>query len=200
MTGVDLLVRSWIERSGYGQIYIWKPVDLLVRSWIERCDAVDLIVASVSSTSSWGRELKESCRAQYSRLRRRPPREVVNWKVNEIVNNKISSASTSSWGRELKAISSGKNLKIIPSTSSWGRELKDALPGYLKSQSCRPPREVVNWKTQNRGNYIKDRCRPPREVVNWKAVYQRTDRADTCRPPREVVNWKIVKHNIWIIS
>ena len=78
---VDLLVRSWIERSNSVEscpvmsdgrspceVVNWKisnkqwkwirPVDLLVRSWIERfCRWV--IAICKGSTSLWGRELKE---------------------------------------------------------------------------------------------------------------------------------------------
>ena len=98
---VDLLVRSWVEICMYGPLALTVKVDLFVRSWVEilelpyrlHGEKVDLFVRSwveiqndtpfivgVSSTSSWGRELK--------------------WNCNNFVLCLVW--STSSWGRELK--------------------------------------------------------------------------------------------------
>ena len=102
----------------------WYTVDLFVRSWVETFKAPCFPRILLSSTSSWGRELK-----QFSQI-----------------SFQFRPKSTSSWGRELKhAISKpldgivkvdlfvrswvetqmfhlAQFLKL--STSSWGRELK----------------------------------------------------------------------------
>ena len=123
-------------------------VDLLVRSWIERRTKTHKIPMTRMSTSLWGRELKEPvrcwpCRAVWVDLLvrswiershpctqkrgafRRPPCEVVNWKPLYCVHLHCPRVDllVRSWiESDLKTGTKGTSIK---STSLWGRELKE---------------------------------------------------------------------------
>ena len=99
-----------------------------------------------TSTSLWGRELKDDSPSTVIACISRPPCEVVNWKVSTssppclpdhvdlLVRSWIESPrplfhrnmllSTSLWGRELKEVVGSYHLRAYESTSLWGRELK----------------------------------------------------------------------------
>ena len=98
---VDLLVRSWIERLRTIRQTFWKSVDLLVRSWIE---SQQLPVSHVvdrrppCEVVNWKLSFSEQLPHSHSR----PPCEVVNWKEIRTEPEWGTSESTSLWGRELK--------------------------------------------------------------------------------------------------
>ena len=99
---VDLLVRSWVEISSKTLQKLSWLVDLLVRSWVE-------IQPVWQSGIRWRcRPPREVVSWNVERIieskvyRRRPPREVVSWNGNITLARRNGLKSTSSWGRELK--------------------------------------------------------------------------------------------------
>ena len=148
---VDLLERSWIERSYNGYLIhtnrstslrgrelkayiICMPhrnpvVDLLERSWIESALLCLCLFLQGVSTSLRGRELKEINLLGYKKnYLGRPPWEVVNWKIVCVTTYmQPRKRSTSLRGRELKEMRSHCTCVHIPSTSLRGRELKESL-------------------------------------------------------------------------
>ena len=210
---VDLLVRSWIERLITSVKSTPGAVDLLVRSWIESLYEGKVMVDPVTSTSLWGRELKEyiflvfhmpaestslwgrelkEICFPYAHINHcRPPCEVVNWK-NTIVSI-----------RE-------KRRKVDLLVRSWIERPYSGRFSELKNR--RPPCEVVNWKIKAMHSSSNRFSRPPCEVVNWKGtklfrikalvvdllvrswierlIIYTTTFTLFRRPPCEVVNWK----------
>ena len=120
-------------------------VDLLVRSWIERKVLTETWLVH-QSTSLWGRELKDHNCCNFSILYRRPPCEVVNWKMYnrfrlyplvrrppcEVVNWKF-----------IEWLFSYANLVDLL-VRSWIERDSPLLFDVLGDS--RPPCEVVNWK------------------------------------------------------
>ena len=200
---VDLLVRSWIERTlkdANGnrpdsrppcEVVNWKItqrqtclrtlVDLLVRSWIERSICVKR-KRMTRSTSLWGRELKGVCD----------------------LDSGYFIPSTSLWGRELKDLQKEKSAafylvdllvrswiersmnwklffryQVDLLVRSWIERSKIRLPTPMSS--CRPPCEVVNWKTPLPTNYVDDilstslwgrelKDQQKKNIRNWNTV------------------------------
>ena len=77
---VDLFVRSWVETFISWYLHKKRRVDLFVRSWVETSTLL-FLCRKVSSTSSWGRELKRHCNLWNILFECRPLREVVSWNV-----------------------------------------------------------------------------------------------------------------------
>ena len=101
----------------------------------------------IKSTSPRGRELKRLWRMLMVVAIRRPPREVVSWKLNS------RCLLCRLWTVDLHERSWVENSSILI---------------LCCISNSRPPREVVSWKIQ-----LVYRCsavfsRPPREVVSWK--------------------------------
>ena len=120
---VDLFVRSWVEIIP-GIFHTPRDiVDLFVRSWVEIALPGDCGTRCVSSTSSWGRELKFS----------------------QNFFSDIFDKSTSSWGRELKYLPQWKPLnhssRPLREVVSWNNFSR----GIAESGESRPLREVVSW-------------------------------------------------------
>ena len=152
-------------------------VDLFVRSWVEIFCNITCYCICITSTSSWGRELKLFCNTlpAYFLHRRplrevvswnayvcvtkvyaksRPLREVVSWNTTEIWRTPIATLSTSSWGRELKYIRFPFSCPEPMSTSSWGRELKwRECACYRSASGSRPLREVVSWNAYTKTEF-----------------------------------------------
>ena len=164
-------MRSWIERFRLVNNYLDPGVDLLVRSWIERT-IIQIHIRIFSSTSLWGRELKDdTIRSRFCLIISRPPCEVVNWKVKGVQSVTKVTVSTSLWGRELKDnidahATASRNVDLL--VRSWIE--RTGSSGRSTWMSRRPPCEVVNWKIQRVWKEINQRCRPPCEVVNWKKL------------------------------
>ena len=144
---VDLLVRSWIERS-----LICKYLQTIRSTslWGRELKERRLCVISIAgqSTSLWGRELKVLYSHHLPICRCRPPCEVVNWK-NLVTNPNAFNA-----------------VDLL--VRSWIERLWSRFQSVWSSR--RPPCEVVNWKRfvcPLIGSTVR---RPPCEVVNWKAL------------------------------
>ena len=148
-------VVSWNTDDGKPRDII--RVDLFVRSWVETLYFL-ISKPHISSTSSWGRELKRKHLPKDNPERsRRPLREVVSWNTSEVDEGRRNKLSTSSWGRELKLSRSSRT------------------PVF----SSRPLREVVSWNCLGASYVVEAQCRPLREVVSWNIVIitQRAHRA-----------------------
>ena len=148
MGRVDLLVRSWIERlisfRRFRAISSRPPCEVV--NW--KTVLKPTIRRSKLSTSLWGRELK-GCK--------RP-------------NESIRNESTSLWGRELKDTSLDKQFMTYPSTSLWGRELKELIALLFLKRNI-VDLLVRSWIERPRYWFPEgfNPCRPPCEVVNWKS-------------------------------
>ena len=121
-------------------------VDLLVRSWIERSNRTENAFKRLS-TSLWGRELKEIKQSNSEKNIGRPPCEVVNWKTFvkcvAIIQTSRPPCEVVNWKAAVTAVVT----EGVKSTSLWGRELKVLILVISTRDYSRPPCEVVNWKT-----------------------------------------------------
>ena len=190
-------------------------VDLRVRSWVERPLTYSLNDELSTSTSVWGRELKdynadgklvedtvdlrvrswvERWTAYWSNWQKRVDLRVRSWVEREA--NPITETDPTgrppcevvSWKTADEILTSGSARRPPCEVVSWKRNVHNLFCTAVS----RPPCEVVSWKVIcGHGSGDSGASRPPCEVVSWKTSGLLTMILSGCRPPCEVVSWKI---------
>ena len=160
---------SWNVSVNSG-VLRWMVI-LFVRMWVEMPFAFSSFSKAMSSSSSWGCELKYARKPRDPKLiARHPLREDVSWNIGMAVKQSETIASSSSWGCELKYLRKSRKDLEAESSSSWGCELKycNDCAKAIKSNG-HPLREDVSWNDLNGFKYMVGASHPLREDVSWNA-------------------------------
>ena len=165
---VDLLVRSWIERSFHSPVH-FPPLSTSLWGRELKGPLCGPLQTLQGSTSLWGRELKDH-----------------GW-TSDIPGPQVD-LLVRSWIESNISILPLKNNPVDLLVRSWIERIVLSL--IFCALVSRPPCEVVNWKDPDNSFKWGTTCRPPCEVVNWKIGLVYTAGIVFRRPPCEVVNWK----------
>ena len=170
---------------------ITQVVILFVRMWVEIiCDRLNIFLP-VSSSSSWGCELKYWCSRCGTISYCHPLREDVSWnvKLGEFQYNFLVILFVRMWVEIFTNRPDKQTYRVIlfvrmwveiidllklyfwrKSSSSWGCELKYQEKKEQEKWKGHPLREDVSWNTMDITRQIRQHRHPLREDVSWNVI------------------------------
>ena len=131
----------------------------------------DQIIRNITSSSSWGCELKYKCLLTPLTHARHPPREDVSWNNCSNLSNLFTSL-------------------VILLVRMWV-EMPLICFVHIKTKG-HPPREDVSWNKDEKGSWRIGNSHPPREDVSWNATLPVIRSDSSGHPPREDVSWNVM--------